>query len=315
MGSGRDLESESEKLRVFYSDTFVLPLTPTHRFPITKYQRLRERIEASELAERCELETAPGATDEQLALVHTRRYITAMREGTLSALEQRRIGFPWSPEMDERSRRSTGATIAAANTALDDGLAVNLAGGTHHSFADSGQGYCVFNDVCVAVRSLQRESQIQRALVVDLDVHQGNGTASIAAGDDSLFTFSMHCAKNFPFNKTDGDLDVALPPKADDDEYLAALETALETISGRFEPDIVFFLAGADPFVGDRLGQLSLTKEGLLRRDKMVFDRFQRSSAPVPIAISMAGGYANDVEDIVDIHMATIALAADYAAA
>ena len=298
------------RLRLYYSDTFVLPLSHQHRFPISKYRLLRDRIEASDLLRRCELVIPPGATDEELRLVHTDRYIDAMRNGDLTELEQRRIGFPWSPEMDERSRRSTGATIAAAKVALEVGIAVNLAGGTHHSFPDHGQGYCVFNDCWVAARMLQREAQISRALFVDLDVHQGNGTAAVAAGDDSLFTFSMHCSKNFPFNKTDGDLDVALPPETGDDQYLEELEGALADIEQRFTPDIVFFLAGADPYVGDRLGQLSLTKDGLGKRDRMVFEHF--SSRGVPISMAMAGGYAPKIDDIVDIHFATISAAADH---
>lgn len=300
-------------LRLYYSDTFVLPLSATHRFPISKYQRLRERIEASTLAPRCELHEAPRASDEALRLVHTDRYINAMRDGTLTALEQRRIGFPWTPEMGERSRRSVGATMAAADHALDAGIGVNLAGGTHHSFADSGQGYCVFNDICVSAKSLQRESQIQRALVVDLDVHQGNGTASITADDPSIFTFSMHCSENFPFQKTDGDLDVALAPKTSDEDYLAALADALDHIDDRFDPDLVFYLAGADPFEGDRLGRLALTKDGIARRDALVLNRF--ADRQIPIAMAMAGGYANDVEDIVDIHFRTIETAANLFAA
>ncbi len=188
--------------------------------------------------------------------------------------------------------------------AIEQGIAGNLAGGTHHSFANSGQGYCVFNDVCVAAKVMQKKGLITKVLVVDCDVHQGNGTASICKTDDSVFTFSIHCLENYPFKKTNGDLDVALPPETCDEEHLDSLKSSMNSIFDRFEPELVFYLAGADPFAGDRLGRLSLSKSGLQTRDKTVFDFFRNME--IPVAFAMAGGYAPDLDDIVDIHFATI---------
>jgi acetoin utilization deacetylase AcuC-like enzyme len=273
---------------------------------MAKYRLLRERIASSGMD--VELLIPPAATDEQLLLVHSAEYLDKIKTGRLSALEQRRIGFPWSEKMVERSRRSTGATIAAGFAAAEHGMAFNLAGGTHHAFADSGQGYCVFNDTCVAARALQNCNAITTALIVDCDVHQGNGTAAITNQDPSLYAFSMHCSKNFPFQKTDGDLDAALPPGTGDAVYLRHLEGALEQIGSQFTPDIVFYLAGADPFEDDRLGQLGLTQQGLLERDKLVYDYFRNRS--IPVATCMAGGYADDINKIVDLHFATVEAAA-----
>jgi len=272
---------------------------------MAKYTVLRNRIEETLVpGGRCELLLPPAATDEQLLLVHTQRYLEAIKSGELSDVEQRRIGFPWSLKMVERSRRSTGASIAAGRSALEDGVAVNLAGGTHHSFADSGQGFCVFNDVCVAAKVLQDEGVAQRVMVVDLDVHQGNGTASVTNDDPTIYSFSMHCAKNYPFRKTEGDLDIALPPATEDDYYLEQMRLGLKRAVGEFEPDCVFYLAGADPFVKDRLGLLSLTKAGLRARDEGVLSFF--GERDVPVAIAMAGGYADQIEDIVDVHFGTV---------
>ncbi|MEM7784627.1 MAG: histone deacetylase, partial [Planctomycetota bacterium] len=209
----------------------------------------------------------------------------------------------------ERSRRSTGASIAAAFSACSEGISANLAGGTHHSFADSGQGYCVFNDTCVAARVLQDQELVKKVAFIDLDVHQGNGTSSIAVNDPMLFSFSMHCAENYPFKKTAGDLDVALPPKCGDDEYLVRLKESLHLIFANFQPEFAFYLAGADPFEGDRLGRLSLSKSGLRQRDELVINYCRDSE--IPIAICMAGGYAPDPNDIVDIHYATIKAASE----
>jgi acetoin utilization deacetylase AcuC-like enzyme len=293
-------------MKLFYSDTFELPLPSTHRFPMAKYGLLRQRIEASNLD--VELLIPPAATDQQLLLVHNREYLEKVKQGSLTKIEQRRIGFPWSEKMVERSRRSTGATIAAAETAIDDSLAFNLAGGTHHAFADAGQGFCVFNDVCVAARMLQRSGRIKTALVVDCDVHQGNGTASITSGDPSIVTFSMHCCENFPFKKTESDFDIALPRDAGDEVYLSQLNASLQLISQHITPDVVFYLAGADPFVEDRLGLLSLTESGLSQRDRMVYDFY--GDRGIPIATCMAGGYAREIEKIVDIHFQTVVEAA-----
>lgn len=224
--------------------------------------------------------------------------------GTVAPDIQRRIGFPWSPEMVERSRRSVGATIAAARAALDDGVSANLAGGTHHAFADRGEGFCVFNDVAVGARVLQRDQHAARIAVVDLDVHQGNGTAAIFKDDASVFTFSMHGEKNFPFKKEVSDLDVALPDGTGDDQYLSALRLHLADVLNRHHPDFVFYLAGADPFEGDRLGRLKLTIDGLRARDEVVLRACAR--AGLPVAITMSGGYANDISAIITIHANTI---------
>ena len=295
-------------MRCYYSDTFVLPLPDGHRFPMAKYSRLRERLTSEGIVQSANLYEAPLATWEDLRTVHTEEYVDAVASGTIPHDMQRRIGFPWSPQMVERARRSVGATIAAARSALADGCAANLAGGTHHAFADRGEGYCVFNDVAVATRVLQRDGVAQRVAIVDCDVHQGNGTAAIFRGDASVFTLSLHGAKNYPFRKEQSDLDVELEDGTDDDTYLAALAPALETALTRARPDVVFYLAGADPYEGDRLGRLKLTIEGLLRRDELVLEACR--ARRLPVVITMGGGYAHDVEDIVQIHSNTIRVAA-----
>ncbi|MCX7893584.1 MAG: histone deacetylase [Burkholderiales bacterium] len=293
-------------MRIFYSDHFVLPLPPGHRFPMSKYARLRERVLAGPLAAGCSVPQA--ATDDEIALAHDRTYLGRVVAGTLSPGELRRIGFPWSPEMVERSRRSSGATIAAARAALADGVGVNLAGGTHHAFRDRGEGYCVFNDSAIAARVLQAEGRVRRVLVIDCDVHQGNGTASIFRDDPSVFTLSIHAANNFPFAKERSDLDVALPDGTGDRDYLEALERALADALARADAGLAFYLAGADPYRDDRLGRLALTKGGLAERDRLVLEACQRAS--LPVAVTMAGGYARDIEDTVDIHLATVMAAA-----
>ena len=298
-------------MRAYYSDHFVLPLPEGHRFPMAKYSRLRERVVDEGTIARADLRQAPLASWADLRLVHTEPYLNDIANGTLSRDGQRRIGFPWSALMVERARRSVGATIAAAMTAREDGVSANLAGGTHHAFPDRGEGYCVFNDVAVATRVLQRERLARRLAVIDLDVHQGNGTAAIFRDDPSVFTFSMHGAQNFPFKKEISDLDVALPDGTGDEEYLSALDTALTDTLNRHQPDFVFYLAGADPYEGDRLGRMKLTIAGLGRRDEMVFEHCRRMS--VPVAVSMGGGYAADIEAIVTIHANTIRAAARFA--
>jgi acetoin utilization deacetylase AcuC-like enzyme len=271
---------------------------------MAKYSGLRERILAEGIIAPGDLHEAPAASFDDLRLVHDPDYVDAVANGTVARDIQRRIGFPWSPEMVERSRRSVGATIAAARVALDDGVSANLAGGTHHAFADRGEGFCVFNDVAVAARVLQRDHHASRIAVVDLDVHQGNGTAAIFKDDASVFTFSMHGEKNFPFKKEVSDLDVALPDGTEDDEYLSTLRRHLDAVLNRHRPDFVFYLAGADPFEGDRLGRLKMTIDGLRRRDEIVLRTCAR--AGLPVAISMSGGYAADIDAIVTIHTNTI---------
>jgi acetoin utilization deacetylase AcuC-like enzyme len=297
-------------MRIFHTDHYVLPLPEGHRFPMRKYALLRARVQAVAGDLLCD---PPAATDGELALAHDREYIRRIATGEVDARAMRRIGFPWSPQMVERSRRSAGATVAACRDALavrragGAGCSVNLAGGTHHAFADHGEGYCVFNDAAIAARVVQRESLARRIAIVDLDVHQGNGTAAILADDDMVFTFSMHGQNNFPFRKQASDWDIELPDGAGDDEYLSSLGAALPEVFARARPELVIYLAGADPYAGDRLGRLALTKAGLARRDRMVLEACRDRS--VPVALAMAGGYAQNVDDIVDIHFATVAAA------
>ncbi|QDT09933.1 histone deacetylase [Planctomycetes bacterium K23_9] len=301
-------------MRLYYTDHFELPLPESHRFPMAKYRLLRQRIAQSEIHDSDTLLVPPAATDFEISLCHTSEYLQAVAEGTLTSAEIRRIGFPWSAKMVERSRRSTGATIAACRAALSDGLAANLAGGTHHAFADAGEGYCVFNDAAVAIRTLQNEGLIRRACVIDLDVHQGNGTAAIFADDPDVFTLSIHGVKNFPLRKMPSDLDVALPDGTGDADYLHAVDESLEQLdadalqNGPF--DLAIYLAGADPFIDDRLGRLHLTQKGLADRDARVLGWSKQKN--VPLAIAMAGGYAPRIEDIVTIHATTLALASNH---
>ena len=291
-------------MQCFYSDTFVLPLPEGHRFPMAKYAGLRARLLDEGIVPAADVIEAPQAAWDDVRLVHTVEYLDAIAQGTLPREAIRRIGFPWSPQMVERARRSVGATVAAARAALADGCGANLAGGTHHAFADRGEGYCVFNDVAVAVRVLQRDGAVRRVAIVDCDVHQGNGTAAIFAGDAEVFTCSLHGANNYPFRKQLSDLDVELPDGTGDEPYLAHLAHSLERVLGGHGPDVVFYLAGADPYEGDRLGRLKLTIDGLRRRDEAVFAACR--AAGVPVVITMAGGYAHDVGAIVTIHAATI---------
>lgn len=302
-------------MQAYYSDHFVLPLPEGHRFPMAKYRLLRDRVAAELPGVR--LMEAPAATDGELALAHTPQYVGDVVQGRLSAAQQREIGFPWTEAMVARSRRSVGASIAAARAALNGGgVAFNLAGGTHHAYADRGSGFCVFNDVVVAARRMQAESTRRgeaplRVAVIDLDVHQGNGTAAICRDDASITTLSMHGAKNFPFRKEASDIDVDLPDGCTDDEYLAALDDALDRLWQRAGsaglPQLIFFLAGADPHEGDRLGRLKLTAAGLAERDRRVFDAaFERR---IPVAVSMAGGYGTVIEDTVALQLTTLRLA------
>jgi acetoin utilization deacetylase AcuC-like enzyme len=302
-------------MQVFYATQFVLPLPTGHRFPMAKYQILRDRI-AAELPD-IELMQALPASDGELALAHSPGYIQGIADGTVDPLILREIGFPWSEAMAERARRSVGATISACRAAMKEGVAANIAGGTHHASTDKGGGFCVFNDAAVASRLMQiersrggRSVPPLRVAVIDLDVHQGNGTARIFRNDASVFTLSMHGQKNFPFRKEPSDLDVDLPDGCGDDEYLAALEHALAELERRFEPGLVIYLAGSDPHEGDRLGRLKLTWDGLEARDRRVFDwAWQRR---LPLAFAMAGGYGHRIEDTVQAQMNTFNVATQY---
>lgn len=296
-------------MRLFPSDRYPLPLPEGHRFPAAKYGLLRRRLEAHAAAGAAlEFVEPHAATDEELLRVHDRAYVGRVLAGTLSRDEVRRLGFPWSPELVERSLRSTGAAVDAAAAALEDGRAGSLAGGTHHAGPDWAEGFCVFNDTAVAAREMQARGLVRRVLILDCDVHQGNGTAAIFAGDRDVFTASIHGARNFPLRKVPGSLDVPLDDGIGDDAYLAALAAALEASFARSRPELVLYIAGADPFAGDRLGRLRLTKAGLLARDRMVLAAAKAAGAPV--AIVCGGGYCDDLESIVDIHAATMLLAA-----
>ncbi len=296
-------------MKIFRTDEFVLPLPEGHRFPITKYGLLRQRVEAAGITQPDGLCLAPAATDDEILRVHTVEYLRRVKQGELTDKELRRIGFPWSPQMVERSRRSSGATIAAARAALLDGMAANLAGGTHHAFPDRGEGYCVLNDAAIAARAVQAEGRVKRVVIIDCDVHQGNGTAKIFEQDPTVFTFSIHGAKNFPFRKETSDLDVALPDGADDAIYLAALREALPGVLERAQADLAIYLAGADPYFDDAFGRMKLTKPGLLERDRFVLESCR--ALDLPVAITMAGGYAKRAEDTADIHFQTVQLAAE----
>ena len=295
-------------MKVFYSDRFVLPLPEGHRFPMRKYSMLREKVEEAGICGAGEMRVPHAVTDGEILTAHDPGYLRRVVAGTLSRQEVRRIGFPWSERMVERSRRASGGTLGASRAALEDGLAANLAGGTHHAFADRGEGFCVLNDSAIAARVLLSEGLVGRVVVVDTDVHQGNGTAAILAGDGRIFTFSIHGDKNFPFHKERSDLDVPLPDGSDDDPYLEALEEALDRVLDLEDWDLAIFLAGADPFAGDKLGRLSVTKEGLAERDRMVLEGCRGRG--IPVAVTMAGGYAPRVEDTVEIHFQTVSRAA-----
>lgn len=295
-------------MKAFHSDQFVLPLPPTHRFPMQKYARLRLAVEQT--LPQVTLLEPPAATDGQLALAHHPHWIERFCQGALDRAEQRAIGFPWSPEMVERSRRSAGATIAAARAALVEGVSVNLAGGTHHAHADRGEGFCCFNDVAVAARLMQAENRVRRVAILDLDVHQGNGTATILASDPTIFTLSVHAQDNWPFRKASSDLDVGLADGTGDDAYLSALAGALRTLEHRFVADLLLFIAGADVLGGDRLGRLALTPEGIRARDRFVFD-WARARG-LPVAVAMGGGYCSDIAQTVSVHRATVAIAAEF---
>lgn len=294
----------------YYCDHFVLPLPAGHRFPMQKYALLRAFVQESRIVPQERLLVPEPATDEQILRAHLPEYLTKVQTGSLTDREIRRIGFPWSSQMVERSRRSSGGTIAACRSALRDGIAVNLAGGTHHAAADHGEGFCVFNDSVIAARAVQAERLARRVLVIDCDVHQGNGTASITHGDPTIFTFSIHGERNFPFRKFPSDLDIGLEDNTGDRAYLDLLEVGLERALALSHADFAIYLAGADPYIGDRLGHLALSMDGLAARDRLVLEMCH--DAGLPCAVVMAGGYARNVEDIARIHLQTVRIAAAF---
>lgn len=304
-------------MRVYYADHYEVPLPPGHRFPMEKYALLR-----TALIERgiLRLGSAPGQTPDELcpadpapldavALAHTRDYLDGVINGTLSAKLVRGLGFPWSPQLVQRSLASVGGTIAAARSALEGGcgIAGNLAGGTHHAFADRGEGFCVFNDLAITTRLLLRDKKVRRVLIFDLDVHQGNGTAAILRDDPGAFTCSLHGERNYPFRKEASHLDVGLPDGCGDDEYLTRLQPALAEALSRANPDLILYQAGVDSLKEDRLGRLALTHAGLRQRDRLVLTAARTRG--VPIALTLGGGYASPITATVEAYASTYAVA------
>ena len=288
-------------MRVFTHDRFTYSLPEGHRFPLGRYRMLREAIEAEGIAQVLE---ADAATDDDLLLAHDPLYVDRVKNGRMSDRELKAFGLPWSPGLVERGRRSVGATIAAARVAGDDGAAVNLGGGTHHAFADAAKGFCSFNDVVIATRRLRTDGVVSRVLVVDLDVHQGDGTHSMLGADPGTTCMSINGGANYPFRRVPGDVERDLPDGTGDDAYLATLEQLLPVALDRGRPDICFYLAGADPYEDDRLGRLALTKDGLAARDAMVRDCLGLQG--VPVVVLLAGGYGRRIEDTVAINLATV---------
>ena len=297
-------------MKVFYTDTFPIPLPESHNFPKDKYYLLRKRILERLDDQLIDLRIPEPASIEAILRVHDAEYIRRLFEGELTDKEIRRVGLPWSPQIVRRTRYSVGATIAACRAAISDGVAVNLGGGTHHAFYDRGQGFCWLNDSVIAARAMQAEGLAENILIVDCDVHQGDGTAAITTDDTTIFTFSIHGKNNFPYHKETSDLDIELEDATDDRTYLDALEKGLTASTQRFNADLVIYLAGADPYRKDRYGRLALTKAGLGRRDRIVLGRLNENR--LPVAVTMAGGYAPDIQDIVDIHFQTIETVLEY---
>lgn len=297
-------------MKVYAIDQFKFPLPSDHRFPLHQYTLLRCAVESEGLAGLQGAIIPDSALDSQILLAHDKDYLRRFNHGLLTVKEIRRIGLIWSTPLVERAKRSVGATIQAARSSLVEGVGVSLSGGTHHAFIDHGEGFCVFNDCVIASRVLQNEDLIQRAVILDCDVHQGNGTASMTSSDASIFTFSIHARKNFPFRKFPSDVDIALEDGVEDNEYLEVLFEGIRHSLALANPDIVFYLAGADPHKGDRLGRLSLSKSGLLERDRIVLNLCYESG--LPVVVVMAGGYGKDIRDTVQIHLNTVRAAREF---
>ncbi len=297
-------------LHAWSNAKYSFPLPEGHRFPIAKYALLRDRVLAEGIVTPDHLHDPARATRDDLLLVHTEEYVDRFTRGALTPSEERRLGFPWSEALVERSYRAAGGTLEAAHHALVAGIAMNLAGGTHHAFPSHGEGFCVFNDVAVAIRALQRDGFIERAAIVDLDVHQGNGTHAVFAGDARVFTFSMHGGRNYPFHKVPGCLDIELQDGTEDDEYLSLLVDALPRVLTAANADLVVYLAGADPLVHDRLGRLAITFDGLARRDAFVLE--QCAEVGLPVVVTIAGGYSDPIEHTVRAHAATARIASEF---
>ena len=298
-------------MKIVYSDQYDLNLGD-HVFPSVKYKLTKERLLAEAVARPEDFVQPEPATDEDVALVHHREYIRKLKEGKLSHVEIMRLEIPYSPELVRAVWLAAGGSILAGRAALEDGVAVNLGGGFHHAFPDHGEGFCVLHDVAIAIRRLQKDGLVRRAMTVDTDVHDGNGTAAIFAGDDSVFTLSIHQENNYPYPKPPSSLDINMADGAEDEEYMAALEHGLDTALGKFSPDVLFYLAGADPYREDQLGGLKVSLDGLERRDRMVYEKARAKK--IPVAVTLAGGYARHVQDTVRIHASTVRLAKEFAA-
>jgi acetoin utilization deacetylase AcuC-like enzyme len=297
-------------LKLVYSDQYDLNLG-NHVFPSIKYRLIKEEVLRDHVAGPEDFVEPAAAADEDVALVHDREYIRKLQTGKLSYLEILRLEIPYSPELVRAAWLCAGGSILAGRLALQDAVTVNIGGGFHHAYPDHGEGFCVLNDIAIAIRRLQKDQAIERAMTVDCDVHQGNGTAAIFAGDHSVFTLSIHQENNYPYPKPPSTLDINLRDRAEDAEYLRELEKGLESALGEFHPDLIFYVAGADPYRDDQLGGLKLSLEGLERRDRLVFEKARAKK--IPVAVTLAGGYARRVEDTIQIHTNTIRVAKEFA--
>ena len=296
-------------MKLVYSDQYDLNLG-NHVFPSIKYRLIREKLLRDQIAIPQDFIEPPPASDDDVALVHDREYIRKLQAGKLSYLEILRLEIPYSPELVRAVWLSAGGSILAGRLALEDGVGVNLGGGFHHAYPDHGEGFCVLNDFSIAIRRLQKDKLIERAMTVDCDVHQGNGTATIFAGDHSVFTLSIHQENNYPYPKPPSTLDINLPDGVEDGEYLRELEKGLDQALGEFQPDLISYVAGADPYQDDQLGGLRLSLPGLERRDRLVFEKARAKK--IPVTVTLAGGYARHVEDTIQIHTNTIRVAKEF---
>jgi acetoin utilization deacetylase AcuC-like enzyme len=296
-------------MKIAYSDRYDLNLG-NHVFPSVKYRMAHEKLLEQGVATPADFIEPESASDADVLRVHHRDYVRKLKTGSLSNYEKLRLEVPYSPELIQAVWLSAGGSILAGQKALSAGAAVNLGGGFHHACADHGEGFCVIHDVAIAIRRLQADGAIDRVMTVDCDVHQGNGTAEIFAGDPNVYTFSIHQERNYPYPKPPSSLDINLDDGIEDDEYLAALEQGLERALSEFNPQLIFYVAGADPYREDQLGGLKLTIQGLMNRDRMVFDKAQ--SRRIPVAVTLAGGYARRVEDTVLIHVNTVRVAREF---
>jgi len=296
-------------LKLVYSDRYDLNLG-SHVFPSIKYRLVKEKLLREHTAEPGDFVEPPPASDDDIALVHHREYLRKLQAGKLSYLEVLRLEIPYSPELIRAVWLCTGGSILAGRLALEDGVGVNVGGGFHHAYPDHGEGFCVLNDFAVAIRRLQKDKTVEQAMTVDCDVHQGNGTAAIFGGDHTVFTLSIHQENNYPYPKPPSSLDINLHDGVGDEEYLRELTQGLDRALAEFRPDLIFYVAGADPYRDDQLGGLKLSLEGLEKRDRLVFEKARHKN--IPVAVTLAGGYARQLEDTIQIHSNTIRVAKEF---